>query len=712
MRPFLCLAALLLFLPMGAAQTSSAFETLGTIKASTLSAGLGVNVAGSGFTQEWQFAKIKAMGASHIRIQCGWASVEQQTPPPNNRPASPQYVQLPGCASALTLAHKYGLKVTYVAAFGPPFHKILTVTTTAPVRIGDTSIPVAFASGMGGDTLASLHFPYDYVLAPYGNLGIRHSYQGTLLAGQTLTDPTHATLQLASAVYAPFWQSDVPYTAGSYIYSGGLWVALQANKGVAPGANPSIWQSYKGSFNAALGKQAMPAGATLTINEILYPSTASDNASDPSVNAYSNYANFLAVDMAQRGVQGDIEIWNEPPWQNDSWDDRPALYDIGNSGPWNRTRKYDQSTLVTKEGTPYISLIPNNLGNDPASSPQAWSRKLPSNAYTGQPVYLMNRHFPPGVTATWNGTSGNGTASVMGSMMKTFSGVPLVEPSPTVTLESHHPYGALPEFGLAPANCLKQAARNNSSPYSCLLPHEISPGGSTSNQLLLEFFKDQQQLVNPNYGVGHAITETNYEAFAPAERTVQARFDLRQYLGSMANDYEYVEFFLFWDGNGKGGLNFITAADNNGNDFKPWPAYTAMQGLMTDLAPIAHSPVQPENPNTLATITGYNGTYPLGVVHAVGTRSGASANSEALYLWQRSYCSTGRTCFTTLAPPPPAPASVRIPPGMRVTSIMNLTTRAPITPTATGQQLTIPVTDDPVELILDPATPGRSHRVP
>ena len=38
------------------------------------------------------------------------------------------------------------------------------------------------------------------------------------------------------------------------------------------------------------------------------------------------YVSFLASDMASRGVQ-EIEIWNEPPWQDDSWDARGYLFD-------------------------------------------------------------------------------------------------------------------------------------------------------------------------------------------------------------------------------------------------------------------------------------------------------------------------------------------------------------------------------------------------
>ena len=721
----------MLGLPLFAAAQTSSVELLGTLNAPTLSEGLGINVGGPGYTKEWVFAMIKAMGASHARIQCGWEAVEKQATPPANKPASPQYVQQPACATALTLARKYGLKVTEVAAFGPPYHKILTVRTTAPAYVGDTSISIELASGVGGDTLASLRFPYDYILGPgYAYYpGDKHSYAGTLITGQTLSDSTHGKISLAAALFPQTWGSTTAYAAGAGVYyapQGKVYLAQSANTNAEPDKNPQIWSSVE---NWPAKTLVYPPGAVLTINEILYPSTTTNTATEPSVIAYSDYVNFLAKDMAARGVQGDVELWNEPPWRNDPWDWRPGLYDYFNSGPWSRTRTYGKNAVVTQSGVPYISRIDANLANDPTASPNAWSTQIPSNAYTGPAVFganfgfvanLMKRTFPPGVFATWNGTSGSGTSSVMNSTMQQLSGEALVEPSPTVAFESHHPYGRLPEMGIVPAPCLQKAARMNTSPYACLLPGENTHPGpnpsGNSNEFFSMYLTYKARLINPAYGVGHTITETNSYPLNAKQRPAQARFNLRQFLGYMAEGYSYVEFFQFWDGkpNQPAGLNFIDTADSAGNGVAPWPTYTSFQGLMQDIAPLSRAPVAYTEAD-LATVSNYTGTYPLDVVQAVGSRANAASNSEALFLWQRSFCSTTQECWFTMASPPAAPATITIPAGMHISSAVNLITRSALTPRVSGRQATLEVTDDPIEVILDPAPgvkPGAHYKQP
>src|SRR5436309_1435378 len=75
------------------------------------------------------------------------------------------------------------------------------------------------------------------------------------------------------------------------------------------------------------GSNAHGATTTYDINEILYPSATTANANDAPQVEFGNYVSFLASDMASRGISGEIEIWNEPPWIDDSWDARGYLYD-------------------------------------------------------------------------------------------------------------------------------------------------------------------------------------------------------------------------------------------------------------------------------------------------------------------------------------------------------------------------------------------------
>ncbi len=75
---------------------SNLVEVLGTISAQQAAQGLGFNLDAN---QDWEWAAAAAAGATHARIQCSWSSVEQQSLPPENKPANPRFVQDPGCVS-------------------------------------------------------------------------------------------------------------------------------------------------------------------------------------------------------------------------------------------------------------------------------------------------------------------------------------------------------------------------------------------------------------------------------------------------------------------------------------------------------------------------------------------------------------------------------------------------------------------------------------
>ncbi len=107
---------------------------------------------------------------------------------------------------------KYGIQPTVVAAYGAPYHQILTVTVPHGAEIGASTLDVELASGVGGDTLSNLAFPYDYICPITlgssgrpsnqcsGQFSGKHSYQGTLITGVQLLDATHARLTLASVL--------------------------------------------------------------------------------------------------------------------------------------------------------------------------------------------------------------------------------------------------------------------------------------------------------------------------------------------------------------------------------------------------------------------------------------------------------------------------------------------------------------------------------
>lgn len=255
----------------GSVQT---IEPLGAVPASLASNGLGFNVAPG---NNWEFQMAAAAGATHARFQCGWTGVENQTAPPTNAPAATQFTLEGDCQAGLTSSADYGIHPTVLAAYGPPFHQILNVTVPGGAAAGASEINVQFASGIGGDTLSSMAAFYDTIIgSSNAYITDKHSYSGGLIVGITLTDSTHATLLLASAL-----------------------------------------------------SSALPANTTTQyiINEYLYPPPASFSPTDPSELAYAKYAEFLASEIAASHLIGEVEIWNEPPWPDDPWDDRYDFYD-------------------------------------------------------------------------------------------------------------------------------------------------------------------------------------------------------------------------------------------------------------------------------------------------------------------------------------------------------------------------------------------------
>jgi hypothetical protein len=102
----------------------------------------------------------------------------------------------------------------------------------------------------------------------------------------------------------------------------------------------------------------------------------------------------------------------------------------------------------------------------------------------------------------------------------------------------------------------------------------------------------------------------------------------------------------------------------------------------------------------LPAIATYSGTYPLDTVSLVGSRAGDTANSVLFAIWQRS--NTGGR-WGTLSSPAAAPVTVTIPSGLAVAAVVNMDTRVNVPYTRFGQQLTLSVSDDPVEVLLEPA---------
>jgi hypothetical protein len=588
-------------------QLTKAIENLGTTSAGQAASGLGFNVEPS---NDWEFQMAAAAGATSVRFQCGWATTETQSAPPANTNGSTKFVLQAGCQSGLISAQRYGLKPTVLAAYGSPYHAILQVSLPTGASAGSTQLKISLLSGIGGDTLNQIAFPNDTIIATSGNqISQLHSYAGTLITGVTLTGPTTATLTLASAL-----TSSLPASSST---------------------------SY-------------------TINEYLHAPAASFSPTDPSNIAFAAYAEFLAQSVQDASLQGEIEIWNEPPWPDDPWDDRADFYD---SAP------ATSSAVIL--APPYMP----NFGFVAAIQAQ-------TARYNG-------------VNFVWGGTEKSGASSLF-NWMQGDTGVALAQPVQAVTTESIHPYGNSPEDSLWIESCLKGTILPypaGPTPFSVCNLNGV-PGGNAS---LGEQFSLRQQSRNSTWGVRREITETGFPATS-GDGLHKARFITRQFLGYEAAGVTPIEFYRLFD-TSSFNWGFVSQTASTDGSHAPNAAYEAISGLVSDLKSIsAIAPVSALSA-ILPQITQYSGTYPLDEVTFLGAQSGATSDSFLMALWQRS----DSTNWGTLVSPVLASVTVTIPPNMVVKSVLNIDTRGTVGYSQAGLALTLQVSDDPVEILLVPA---------
>lgn len=586
----------------------STVENLGAIPATQALSGLGWNLSP---VNPWEFQAAAAAGAKHARFQCSWGDAygghggggELQSPPPGN--VSQGYQMPAGCAQGIALSKQYGLKPTILAAYGPPFQQVLTLTASGSTPAGSTSIQADLSGSVNGTSLSTIAFPYDYLTAPAinGFLSPAHSYAGTLIAGVALTTSTHATISLASATQV-----------------------------------------------------AVPAGTKLLINRVLYPSAASNTASDPSIQAYVGFVRFLGNQCSAAGIACEIEIWNEPAWPDECWD--------------NRSDCFDQN------------LKPNM--NEQSFGPN-WG--FVSALQSLQPI--------PGVTYNWAGTHKSGDGSVLGPNMQQFAGTAFTQPASAMTVESFHPYGNNPEDNMWNEPCLVSLKTT----WNWTACNTIST--STSNADEGEARSILAKQTNASYGIQHAITETGF-AGTVGDDAHKARFNVRQFLGFMAANVQFVEFYRMYDTDATTNFSFMTYTNGTPSAL---PTYTALAGLMSDLAAVRNAPATPISLATLPSVASYSGTYPLDIEHMVGVRPNDSANSDFVAVWQRSYA-PANPGWGSLPSPSPAPLTMNIPTGMNVAQILNLSSRATVPFTTSGQQVTFNVSDDPLEVLVVPVLPA------
>ena len=484
--------------------------------------------------------------------------------------------------NALSWCQKYGLQPLIVAAYGPPYSNLINVTVTSATPVGSYVIPVTPVSGQ----LSSVIPPYCHVL-----------------------------------------QSN-----GSQIVAEGKWAYYGA---IIDSVNTGASSITIGAATTV----ALPAGTTLTIKQLLYPSVATGVATDPSLVAYARYVRYLAGQIAAYGLTGKVEVWNEPPWTHDPWDHRGAFYDT----------------------------VPGGITT---TSPN-W----------GMLDGLLNDSPPTGVRYTWGGSHKSGFRGVMEKPMPVVTQAQVANAVPS---GGWHPYGNTPE---------------DHAWYPGLL---LSAGNVFTTQLVgtnasSNFKSDRKVAANNLINLGWTATEQVSETgLFTADELMKARFNLRTFLVMMclgpAPQLERMNFYRLADvAGGYGFINSTTQAE--------LPSYTAMKGLMNDVAAMGVAPVSYTTADLPTVTAPYSGYFPLTTIPVAGRSSSTDTQNSFLFMaYQRSYGAV----WTSLASPPAVPITVNLPPGTGAQAAWDLVTRQPVSFSISGSTVTYAVADNPVALKIIP----------
>ena len=589
LRDFLAALIIITSCSSGLSQSVTTVETYGPVPATQPYGGLGTNITS---TNAWEYADAQAAHITWGRFDCSWDKVELQNMPANT---SGGYTLPSECSAGLASSKAYGVHPMLDALYGPPYSAIVVGTAAAAVPVGATTVAITVTSG----SLANVVPGSTFLSISSGYLSTKYSYPGVLITGVS-----GSTVTLASAATT-----------------------------------------------------ALAQGAAVTLNLLLYPpviiAPGTSYMNNTSVQAFGNYANYLAQQVASSGITGIVSVWNEPTWCCDKWDHGVALYD---TPPANS----DISSSLGVELPLYVSTM-KSVSGAPFD-----------NGYTETAMWPGSLFYPATFSYIQNLTN---LQSVFGS-------------------ESFHIYGNNPEDYIWNPTCVSANATpalvSNILSGACT-PVGLWTGASDSAAVASQNFPNAQG------GVKHAVTESGIcRSCTGATETQVSRFDLRVFLSMQALGISPVMFYRM---SGETDWEWVDSSQT------PYPVYTAFKGLMTDIGTIAQPPVTACPGCATPTVSSYTGYYPLATVTFVGSRPGDSANSILYYTWQRSY----GTKWTAVASPAAVPVSVSVPSGMTVSSAKDMVTAAAVPFTFSGGTLVYQVADDPIEVLMTPlaSTPSQ-----
>ena len=572
-------------------QSVTTVESYGPVPATQPFSGLGINITTP--TNAWEFADAEAAHISWARFDCNWIRAEIQDMPSNT---SGGYTLPSECSAGLASSKAYAVHPMVNALYGPPYSAIVVGTAASAVPVGATTVAVNITSGSLADVVPGSTF----LAISSGYLSAKYSYPGVLI-----TSVSGSTVTLASATTT-----------------------------------------------------ALAQGAAVMLNLVLYPpviiAPGANYMNNTSVQAFGNYASYLAQQVSAHGITGIVSIWNEPTWCCDKWDHGVALYD-------NPPANSDISSSLGVELPLYVATLKSVPG-------------VPfDNGYTETAMWPGSFFYPATFSYIQNLSN---LQSVFGS-------------------ESFHIYGNNPEDYIWNPPCLSANATtalvSNILSGSCT-PVGLWTGASDSAAVASQGFPNTQG------GVKHAVTESGIcRSCTGATETQVSRFDLRVFLSMQALGISPV---MFYDMSGETDWEWVDSSQT------PYPVYTAFKGLMTDIGTIAQPPVSPCPACATPSVSSYKGYYPLATVTFVGSRPGDNANSILYYTWQRTY----GTKWTAVASPAMVPVSVSVPSDMTVSSVKDAVTAAAIAFTFSGATLVYQVADDPIEVLLTPAASTSSQQ--
>ena len=159
--------------------TSNEIDDFQAITAAATRDGLGFNIN----LKEWEFQLAASAGATEVRFQPGWSSVENMD----------GVLALPKADdAALNWCGKYHLMPMLVAAYGPPYKSLGKFTVAEATPAGSTSIKL-------NESVSNVTFPYCHIKGPRSLQIVpngRWAYYGALI---TAADAASNTVTLAAA---------------------------------------------------------------------------------------------------------------------------------------------------------------------------------------------------------------------------------------------------------------------------------------------------------------------------------------------------------------------------------------------------------------------------------------------------------------------------------------------------------------------------------